>query len=133
MALLLKKEDRLDEALKQAVIGLLGLARQYRLGYVPVVRERFDLLVERRAWFEPALQRFAGFCRSTAFTEKAVELGGPILLNMVMIGALCALSSVPFETGDIRAVLEAFFPEAKLEQNHKALDAGNTLISGYAN
>ncbi len=59
-----------------AAFGLLGLARQYRLGYVPIIRERFDLLVERRAWFEPALQRFAGFCLSAAFTEKAAELQG---------------------------------------------------------
>jgi indolepyruvate ferredoxin oxidoreductase beta subunit len=66
-------------------------------------------------------------------TQKAVDLGGPILLNMVMIGALCALPEVPFETTDIRAVLGDFFPQTKLEQNHEALDAGQSLISGYAN
>ena len=66
-------------------------------------------------------------------TQKAVELGGPILLNMVMIGALCALPGVPFETADIKAVLEDFLPKAKLEQNYRALDLGQSLISGYAN
>jgi indolepyruvate ferredoxin oxidoreductase beta subunit len=66
-------------------------------------------------------------------TQKAVELGGPILLNMVMIGSLCGLPGVPFETADIKAVLEDFLPKAKLEQNYKALDVGQSLISGYAN
>jgi excisionase family DNA binding protein len=59
-----------------AAFGLLGLARQYRLGFVPVVRERFDLLVDRRAWFEPPLQRLVGFCRSAAFADKAARLQG---------------------------------------------------------
>jgi len=40
------------------------------------VRERFDLLVDRRAWFEPPLQRLADFCRSAVFATKAAELPG---------------------------------------------------------
>jgi excisionase family DNA binding protein len=59
-----------------AAFGLPCLARQYQLGFVPVVRERFDLLVDRRAWFEPPLQRLAGFCRSSAFATRAAELPG---------------------------------------------------------
>jgi molybdate-binding protein len=59
-----------------AAFGLLGPARQFRLGFVPLVRERFDLLVDRRAWFEPALQQFIAFCRSETFRRKAGELQG---------------------------------------------------------
>ena len=59
-----------------AAFGLRCLARQYQLSFVPVVRERFDLLVDRRAWFEPPLQRLAAFCRSPAFSTKAEELLG---------------------------------------------------------
>ena len=59
-----------------AAFGLRSLARQYQLGFVPLVRERFDLLVDRRAWFEPPLQRFADFCRSVAFDSKAAALQG---------------------------------------------------------
>ena len=59
-----------------AAFGLLGLAAQFRLGFVPVVRERFDLLVDRRAWFEPAMQSFVRFCRSSIFAEKAHTLTG---------------------------------------------------------
>ncbi len=64
------------EGKADAAFGLLGVARQYRLAFVPIMRERFDLLVERRAWFEPPLQRFFHFCRSPAFTQKAQELKG---------------------------------------------------------
>jgi putative molybdopterin biosynthesis protein len=57
-------------------LGLAAMARQFRLDFVPLVRERFDLLVWRRAWFEPPLQRLFAFCRTTAFAAKARELGG---------------------------------------------------------
>ena len=59
-----------------AALGLEGVARQCRLGFVPVVWERFDLLVDRRAWFEPPMQRFLAFCREPTFWEQARELGG---------------------------------------------------------
>lgn len=59
-----------------AAFGLFGMARQFRLGFVPIARERFDLLIERRAWFEPAIQTFVRFCSSAVFAEKASSLGG---------------------------------------------------------
>ena len=59
-----------------AALGLACMARQYRLGFVPVLRERFDLAIDRRAYFEPALQRLVRFCRSSALARKAGELGG---------------------------------------------------------
>jgi molybdate-binding protein len=52
------------------------MAQRLRLGFVPVIRERFDLLVDRAAWFDPPLQRLVGFCRSDAFRNKATELTG---------------------------------------------------------
>ena len=59
-----------------AAFGLLGMAKQFRLDFVPVLRERFDLLLDRRAWFEPPLQTFLRFCATGAFTAKARALGG---------------------------------------------------------
>lgn len=56
--------------------GLLGLARRFGLGFLPVIRERFDLLVDRRHWFEPPLQRFLSFCHSELFRTRAEELRG---------------------------------------------------------
>ncbi|HEX6014148.1 MAG TPA: substrate-binding domain-containing protein, partial [Geminicoccaceae bacterium] len=59
-----------------AAFGLPCMARQFRLGFVPITRERYDLVMARRAYFEPPLQRFAAFCRSRPCGDKADELGG---------------------------------------------------------
>lgn len=59
-----------------AGLGIACVAHEYRLGFVPLLRERFDLLVWRRSWFEEALQVLIGFCRTDAFRDKAEELGG---------------------------------------------------------
>lgn len=64
------------EGKADAAFGLMGLARRHRLEFVPVIRERFDLLVDRRAWFEPPMQRFVAFCQSSTFRDKAAELHG---------------------------------------------------------
>jgi excisionase family DNA binding protein len=56
--------------------GLQSLAAQYRLDFVPVIEERFDLAVDRRAWFEPPFQAFIKFCQSAAFAERAAEFAG---------------------------------------------------------
>ena len=64
------------EGKADAAFGLMGLARRHRLAFVPVIRERFDLLVDRRAWFEAPLQRLVAFCGTGAFHEKAVEFHG---------------------------------------------------------
>ena len=64
------------EGRADAAFGLETCARQYRLPFVPVMSERFDLLIDRRAYFEPPLQRLMDFCRSEAFTRRAGELSG---------------------------------------------------------
>ncbi len=59
-----------------AGFGLEAVARQYRLDFVPVMRERFDLVIFRRDYFETPFQAFLDFCRSPALIKKAAELGG---------------------------------------------------------
>ena len=66
-------------------------------------------------------------------TEMAVGLGDPILLNMIMLGALCGLSLFPLETKDFKNVLEQVFERSKLEINYKALDMGEKLVTQYEN
>ena len=56
--------------------GLESLATLHRLHFVPLVEERFDLLADRAAWFEPPMQRFLGFCRGTEFRDHAATLRG---------------------------------------------------------
>jgi excisionase family DNA binding protein len=64
------------EGKADAGFGLRAMAQQLRLAFVPQVRERFDLLVDRAAWFDLPLQRLSAFCRSNTFRAKAGELGG---------------------------------------------------------
>jgi len=59
-----------------AGLAVETVARQYRLGFVPLFRERYDLAVWRRDYFEPPLQVLLSFARSQAFAERAGELGG---------------------------------------------------------
>jgi excisionase family DNA binding protein len=59
-----------------ACFGLADLARQHGLEFHPVIEERYDLLVDRRAWFSPAWQTFIAFCQSPDFSKRASRLGG---------------------------------------------------------
>ena len=60
----------------EATFGLAALAAQYRLAFLPVTEERYDLVVDRRAWFEPPFQTLLAFCRTPAFQARARELAG---------------------------------------------------------
>ena len=60
----------------QATFGLEPLARQFGLGFVPMIEERFDLVVDRKAWFDPPMQALFTFLRSAAFAAKAADSPG---------------------------------------------------------
>lgn len=59
-----------------AALGIEAMARQFHLAFVPLREERFDLLVDRRAYFTEPLQKLFAFARSAAFRAKADVLGG---------------------------------------------------------
>lgn len=60
----------------EAALGLEAMARRHGLGFAPLIEERFDLLIDRRAYFEAPFQRLAAFLRSGAFRARAESLGG---------------------------------------------------------
>ena len=60
----------------ETTFGLEALARPFGLPFVPVIVESFDLLVDRRSYFEAPMQALLRFCREPAFAEKAAALGG---------------------------------------------------------
>lgn len=64
-------EDKAD-----AAFGLAAVAHQFRLDFLPIAVERFDLVVRRKAWFDPPFQRLNSFLHSTGFSERAAEMGG---------------------------------------------------------
>ena len=56
--------------------GLEASARQVKLGFMPVLSERFDLAVDRKAWFDPPFQALLKFLNSAAFSDRALAMGG---------------------------------------------------------
>ena len=56
--------------------GIAAVARQCRLDFVPLQRERYDIAVSRRDYFEPPFQRLLTFARTEQFAQKAAELVG---------------------------------------------------------
>ncbi len=81
---LLTETARTEDEAVQAVargdadvtFGLACVAQDYGLAFLPVIEERFDLLVDRKAWFDPALQKFWAFCRTDSFRRRALGLKG---------------------------------------------------------
>jgi excisionase family DNA binding protein len=57
-------------------ICIEATARRYKLNFLPLVWERFDLAMRRHNYFEPPIQRLLAFARTPTFQEKAKELGG---------------------------------------------------------
>ncbi len=64
------------EGKADAGLAVAAVARQFRLDFVPLHRERFDLVLRRRDYFEPPVQALLAFARSPAFIDRASELGG---------------------------------------------------------
>jgi putative molybdopterin biosynthesis protein len=66
-------------------LGLEAAARRFGLDFVPLTEERFDLLVWRKAYFDPPFQKLLALCATEAFTEKARSFGG---YNLAGLGAV---------------------------------------------
>ncbi len=64
-------ENRAD-----AGLAVEGVAGQLKLDFVSLARERFDLAVRRRDYFEPPIQKLLAFSRTDAFAARAAEFGG---------------------------------------------------------
>jgi putative molybdopterin biosynthesis protein len=59
-----------------AGLAIRAVARQLRLDFVPLCRERYDLVVRRRDYFEEPFQKLLAFARSEAAGAKALDLEG---------------------------------------------------------
>lgn len=64
------------EGRADAGLAVETAARMHRLDFIPLFRERYDLLVWRREYFEPPMQRLIAFCAGAAFRRRATEIGG---------------------------------------------------------
>ena len=61
-------------------------------------------------------------------TEKAMQMGSPILGNMIMIGALLELDLLPLSAGEFQETLAKNFDERKLRINLQALEEGKKMV-----
>ena len=64
------------EGLADVTLGLEAVAKPFGLAFSALVQERFDILVDRRAYFEEPFQALLAFCRTPALAERAAALGG---------------------------------------------------------
>ena len=59
-----------------AGLAIRAVAHQLRLDFIPLHWERYDLVMRRRDYFEPPLQRLLAFARSAQAAQRAEELQG---------------------------------------------------------
>ncbi|MFK7994972.1 MAG: substrate-binding domain-containing protein [Granulosicoccus sp.] len=75
-----RTEDELGmqifEGKADAAFGLASVAARLQLDFVPLLQERFDLLVWRKAYFEEPFQTLLGFLKSDSFASRAKDIGG---------------------------------------------------------
>jgi putative molybdopterin biosynthesis protein len=60
----------------EAAIGLEAMARQFSCDFLPLAEEKFDLLIDQRAYFTAPVQTLMWFTRGPAFAARAEALGG---------------------------------------------------------
>jgi putative molybdopterin biosynthesis protein len=64
------------EGRADAGLGIATAAHQARLGFVPLIEERYDLALWRAAYFDAPMQRLLAFARTSRFAERAKSLTG---------------------------------------------------------
>ena len=76
----LRSETELARAIAageaDAGLGIGAAARPLALDFIPLVEERYDLLIWRRQYFEPPIQTLLRFCRDGAFHRRVRQLDG---------------------------------------------------------
>jgi len=64
------------EGRADAGLAIEAVARQFRLAFLPLAEECFDIALRRKTYFEAPAQTLFAFLRSPAFRRRAAKLGG---------------------------------------------------------
>ncbi len=80
---------------------------------------------EMKSWVEELSES----CWFLPATEKALELGQPILANIIMVGAAVGVGILPLKRSDFEAVIRETMPSDKQELNLEAFDLGKAMIN----
>jgi len=62
--------------------GLASVAASYNLHFVPLVKECFDIVVDRQHYFEEPLQRLWTFCQTERFAQYVKSIAGYDISNL---------------------------------------------------
>jgi indolepyruvate ferredoxin oxidoreductase beta subunit len=62
-------------------------------------------------------------------TEIALKMGDPIYSNMVMLGALSAMSVLPIDRRGFQTTISELFPSQRVRDNLKAFDRGAGAVA----
>ncbi|RUR26037.1 helix-turn-helix domain-containing protein [Vreelandella andesensis] len=57
-------------------LGVEAAAHRQHLDFIPLIEESFDLVMNRRSYFEPAVQALISFTRQARFTQRAEAFQG---------------------------------------------------------
>ena len=59
-----------------AGLAVESVANSLKLGFTPLQKERFDLAIDRQAYFQPPVQALLAFTRTAEFAARAEAMGG---------------------------------------------------------
>ena len=63
-------------------------------------------------------------------TEKALELGNPILANIILLGAVAGAGLLPITAEALAQAVTDYMSPAKVDINLKAFEIGTVLVNG---
>jgi indolepyruvate ferredoxin oxidoreductase beta subunit len=61
-------------------------------------------------------------------TDRAMEMGNPILGNVIMIGAVCGIEMLPAGRDEFEAVISRGIAPEKVKMNLTAFDKGGEMV-----
>ena len=76
-----------------------------------------------------AIERLSAKTLFVNATEVALEMGNPILTNIILLGTLVGANFLPIENEDLMPILVERFPGKILETNIKAFEKGMEIIA----
>ena len=86
--------------------------------------QRYPSMDELKSWIEELSED----CWFLEATEKALELGNPILGNIMMIGAAAGIGALPLDREGFETAISETLSSDKLALNLKAYDLGVRMV-----
>jgi indolepyruvate ferredoxin oxidoreductase beta subunit len=90
--------------------------------------QQYPVLDDIKSW----VTELSEACWFLEATAKAMQLGNPILGNIMMIGAVAGIGVLPLTRNDFKAVIAAAMSADKQQLNLSAYDLGVEMIEGGA-